>query len=333
MNGLLGLTSLLFIEIIGVHVVISLKGDVPLETCARRAGEEAAGTEEMIMYQLLMFFFIYAFIGWSLEVCYHAVETGNWSNRGFLNGAICPIYGVGVVVILYLLEPISEFGPLLFVGGVVLCSILELFTGVVMEKIFHQRWWDYSNERFNVKGYICLKFSLYWGIGVVFIVKLVHPTIQRFVDWIPYEVGIVVLIFVMVVFAVDAVDTFRTVIGINKELETIHEAAAVIRKVSDGISERLFEGTIKAVEEKEDLGQKIQTNREEAELQLALGRAELESKAAELRELAEDMARKLKRGQMRMLRAFPGMRSTRYEADMVAVRELIEKVTNVRRKK
>jgi uncharacterized membrane protein len=286
-----------------------------------------------MFYQLVMFFFIYAFIGWCLEVCYHAIETGKWANRGFLNGALCPIYGIGVVAILYLLEPLSEFGPLLFVGGVILCSAIELITGYVMEKIFHQRWWDYSNERFNLKGYICLKFSLYWGIGVVFIVKLVHPTILNFVDWIPYEMGVVILIFAMMILAVDAADTFRTIIGINKELEAIQEAAAVIRKVSDGISEKLFEGTIKAVEEKEELGQKIQSNREEAELQMALGRAELESKATELKERAEEIARKLKRGQIRMLRAFPNMRSTRYDTDMSTVRELIEKVATNRGKK
>jgi len=286
-----------------------------------------------MFYQLLMFFFIYGFIGWCLEVCYSAVETGKWSNRGFLNGAICPIYGLGVLAILYLLEPISEFGPLLFVGGVILCSAIEFVTGFIMGKIFHQRWWDYSMERFNLKGYICLKFSLYWGVGVVFIVKLVHPSIQSLVDWIPYEMGVAALVIALMILAVDMVDTFRTVTGINRELETIHEAASVIRKVSDGISERLFEGTIKAVEEKEELGQKIQDNREELALQMALGRAELETKAAELRDLAEDMARKLKRGQTRMLRAFPNMRSTRYEADMATVRELIEKVTNGLQKK
>jgi uncharacterized membrane protein len=296
-----------------------------------------------MFYQLVMFFFIYAFIGWCLEVCYSAVETGKWSNRGFLNGALCPIYGFGVVAILYLLKPISEFGPLLFVGGVVLCSAIELITGYIMEKIFHQRWWDYSMERFNVKGYICLKFSLYWGVGVVFIVKLVHPSIQNFVDWIPYEMGVFVLVIALVILAVDSVDTFKTVIGINRELETIHEAATVIRKVSDGISERLYEGTIKAVEEKAELGQKIQDNREELEqkfqinkeemgLQMALGRAELETKAAELKERAEDMARKLKRGQTRLLRAFPNMRSTLYDADMPTFRELVEKVTNGRQK-
>jgi len=292
-----------------------------------------------MFYQLLMFFFIYGFIGWCLEVCYNALEQGEWSNRGFLNGTICPIYGIGVVVVLYILEPISEFGPLLFVGGVVLCSTIELITGYVMERIFHQRWWDYSNEKFNIGGYICLKFSLYWGVGVVFVVKLVQPTIQRFVDWIPYEAGLVALTIAMIVFAVDLIDTFRTVIGINRELETVHEAASAIRRVSDGLSERLFEGTIRAVEEKEGLEQKIQErregleekvqgSREELELQMALGRAELESKAAELRNRAEDMARKLKRGQARMLRAFPNMRSTRYEADMATVRELIEKVAN-----
>jgi len=290
-----------------------------------------------MFYHLLMFFFIYGFVGWCLEVCYNAVDLGEWSNRGFLNGAICPIYGVGVVAILYLLEPISEFGPLLFVGGVVLCSGLELLTGYVMEKVFHQRWWDYTTERFNFKGFICLKFSLYWGVGVVFVVKLVHPTVLRFVDWIPYEVGVVVLVFAVLILALDALDTFRTVIGINRELETIHEAASVIRNISNGISERLFEGTIKAVEEKDELGQKIQENREELEqklqinreeleLQMALGRAELESKASELKALAEDMAGRLKRGQKRMLRAFPDMRSTRYEADMAAVRELLGRV-------
>jgi uncharacterized membrane protein len=286
-----------------------------------------------MFYQLLMFFFIYGFIGWCLEVCYHAVETGKWSNRGFLNGALCPIYGIGVVAILYLLEPISEFGPLLFVGGVILCSAIELVTGYIMEKIFHQRWWDYSTERFNLKGYICLKFSLYWGVGVVFIVKLVHPSVQGFVDWIPYEVGVVILVVAMMILMVDAMDTFRTVIGINRELETIHEAASVIRKISDGISERLFEGTIKAVEEKDELGVKLQSNKEELELQMALGRAELETKAAELGELAEEMARKFKRGQTRMLRAFPNMRSTRYDTDMATFKVLIEKVANGRHKK
>ena len=297
-----------------------------------------------MFYQLLMFFFIYGFIGWCLEVCYNALEQGEWSNRGFLNGTICPIYGVGVVVVLAILEPISDFGPLLFVGGVVLCSALELITGYIMEKVFHQRWWDYSNEKFNIKGYICLKFSLYWGVGVVFVVKLVHPTVQRFVDWIPYEAGLVALTIALIVLAIDLVDTFRTVIGINRELETVHETALAIRKVSDGISERLFEGTMRAVEEKEELeqkilesreelGEKVQGSREELELQLALGRAELESKAAELKNKAEDMARKLKRGQARMLRAFPNMRSTRYEADMVTVRELIEKVANGKRMK
>lgn len=297
-----------------------------------------------MFYQLLMFFFIYGFIGWCLEVCYNALEQGEWSNRGFLNGTMCPIYGVGVVVVLAILEPISDFGPLLFVGGVVLCSALELITGYIMEKVFHQRWWDYSNEKFNIKGYICLKFSLYWGVGVVFVVKLVHPTVQRFVDWIPYEAGLVALTIALIVLAIDLVDTFRTVIGINRELETVHEAALAIRKVSDGISERLFEGTMRAVEEKEELeqkilesreelGEKVQGSREELELQLALGRAELESKAADLKNKAEDMARKLKRGQARMLRAFPNMRSTRYEADMVTVRELIEKVANGKRMK
>ena len=299
-----------------------------------------------MLYNALMFFFIYGFFGWCLEVCYHAIKLGKWENRGFLNGAICPIYGVGMVAIYEILEPISGFWPLIFVGGVILCSAIELITGFALNKIFHQRWWDYSAEPLNFKGYICLKFSVYWGAGVLVMVKLVHPSIEQFVQWIPFNVGMVALIVAVLILLIDSVDTFRTVIGINRELESIHEAAAMIRKMSDGLSERIYDGSMRAMEEKaevgqklqeskEELGQKLQESKEELEqkmqagseelgLQFALGKAEMESRTEELRELAEEMARNLKRGQRRMLRAFPNMKSTLYEADMDTIIENVK---------
>lgn len=280
------------------------------------------------MIELIWYFFIYSFVGWCLEVVYHALETGAWANRGFLNGPLCPIYGIGTVCVLYALEPVSGSVFLLFAGAFFLCSALELFTGFALDKLFHQRWWDYSREPLNFKGYISLKYSLYWGLGCAFIVKLVHPGIARGVDLVPENLSIVLLAAFATVMAVDMVDTFRTVVGINRELRMFHEAGSAIRHATDGLSERIYEGTIRAVAEREEL-----------ELQMALGKAEfldrteelrdkadsLLFKAEEFRAKAEETARRFRRGQRRMLAAFPSMRSTRYGEELAALKELLEK--------
>ncbi|MFQ9473221.1 MAG: putative ABC transporter permease [Oscillospiraceae bacterium] len=127
------------------------------------------------MYHLLWIFFIYAFLGWCTEVSYAALKTGRFVNRGFLNGPVCPVYGFGVVIVLWVLEPLRGNLLLLFLGSVALTSLLEWLTGFVLERLFHQRWWDYSQEPFNLGGYICLRFSIAWGLACLFVVKLLHP--------------------------------------------------------------------------------------------------------------------------------------------------------------
>ena len=105
------------------------------------------------MYLLLWIFFVYAFLGWCTEVSFAALTSGRFVNRGFLNGPVCPIYGVGVVIVFFFLDPLRGNTFLLFLGSVLLTSLLEWVTGFVLEKIFHQRWWDYSNEPFNPVSY------------------------------------------------------------------------------------------------------------------------------------------------------------------------------------
>ena len=234
----------------------------------------------MTFYELLWYFFIYGFIGWCLEVAYHVLETGTWANRGFLNGPICPIYGIGTVGVLLALAPVSGNGVVLFFGAVLLCSVLELVTGFALDRLFQQRWWDYTGEFLNLKGYISLKYSLYWGLGCVFIVRLVHPGVERAVAWVPEGLGIGLLAGFSAVLLVDAVDTFRTVVGINRELRAVHEAGQAIRTVSDGLSGRIYEGTLRALNEREEL-----------EIQLALGKAELLDRTEELREWTEEELR------------------------------------------
>lgn len=131
----------------------------------------------MTFYDLLWYFTIYSFLGWCSEVIFATVTTGKFVNRGFLNGPVCPIYGFGMSLVLLVLLPFSDNIPLLFIGGALLTSAIELVGGWALKKFFHTTWWDYSDQPFNLGGYICLKFSILWGLCVVVVIRIVHTAI------------------------------------------------------------------------------------------------------------------------------------------------------------
>ena len=119
------------------------------------------------LYEIAMYFFLYAFLGWCCEVIYATLKTGKFVNRGFLNGPVCPIYGTGVVLLLLALTPLRDYAWAVFLAAALICSALELITGFVLEKLFHKKWWDYSDRHFNLCGYICLEMSLLWGVAAL----------------------------------------------------------------------------------------------------------------------------------------------------------------------
>lgn len=204
------------------------------------------------IYELVWIFIIYAFIGWCTEVSYAALDTGKFVNRGFLNGAYCPIYGCGVVIVVAILTPIKENLFILFVGSVLLTTVLEFMTGYILEKVFQNKWWDYSDKPFNVKGYICLKFSIYWGLACTFIMKVIHPMIYKTITWIPLIPGVVLLSILMCVFVVDCCITVSTILQFNKRLKIMDEMAASIRKLSDEIGENIYENVTGVIEKSEE---------------------------------------------------------------------------------
>ena len=99
----------------------------------------------MQIYFLLLYFFVYGFLGWCTEVAYAAVKQRKFVNRGFLNGPICPIYGVGVVTVIQFLAPLENHMVLLYLGATILVTTIEGVTGYLMDKIFHHKWWDYTD--------------------------------------------------------------------------------------------------------------------------------------------------------------------------------------------
>ena len=214
------------------------------------------------LYQFLCIFFVYAFLGWCTEVSYAALQTGKFVNRGFLNGPVCPIYGFGVVIILACLTPLKQHFILLFLGSVVLTSLLELVTGFVLEKLFHQRWWDYSDDPFNIGGYICLKFSIAWGLACLFVVDILHPTIQWVIALVPRGLGWVLLGVFAACMAVDLAATVSTIAKLNRKLEHIDQLAGRIREASNEFGENLADKVLDAAEKGADFKESVQDFKE-----------------------------------------------------------------------
>ena len=224
-----------------------------------------------MLYRFVWMFFIYAFLGWCTEVSYAALVTGKFVNRGFLNGPVCPVYGFGAVIVLAALTPLAGNLLLLFLGSMALTSALEWLTGFALEKLFHQRWWDYSDQPFNLNGYICLRFSVAWGFACLFVVKLLHPTVLLFIRLIPKILGVVLLALMGAVMAADLAATVSAVVKLNRRLEQIDELAARIKEASNEFGENLADRVLEAAE----VGAGWKEDLDELSFKLAERRAEL----------------------------------------------------------
>ena len=284
------------------------------------------------MYLFLWIFFVYAFLGWCSEVAYAALKHGVFVNRGFLNGPLCPVYGFGVVIVLGCLTPLKENFLILFLGSLVLTSALEWVTGFVLEKLFRQRWWDYSNEPFNLNGYICLRFSILWGLACVFVVDIIHPTVMVGIHALPHTVGIVCLVFLCGWLVVDLIATVRTITKMNRRLERIEELAARIRAASDEFGEGLANHVLDAAERGADWKETVESWRatqkaelvelkEDAAQRRDALRAELQEFHARLREQLETESF----GQRRLLKAFPQLRSVDRKEALERLRRGLER--------
>lgn len=259
-------------------------------------------------------------------MAYKAVTTGEFINRGFLNGPVCPIYGFGMLLIIWVLEPVKDNFVLLLLGGIILATVLEFVTGYALEKMFHAKWWDYSDLPFNIKGYVCLKFSLAWGFGCVLIMEAVHPLVAVFVNIMPIFMVKLLCIAGLAVMSADTAITVNTVMKINKQVETLEELGAAMRKISDQLGESIFENVTdmkekgeavrESIEEREelleekvkDVREKLEERREETihehRERMNKLRADLESLGGRYR-LAEE-ERHI--GAERLVKAFPNIR-------------------------
>ncbi len=173
---------------------------------------------KVVIFFLL--FIIYSFLGWLMEVSLIFISKKKIVNRGFLLGPICPIYGYGVLGILFLIGNATTDILSVFLKSILICSLLEYFTSYIMEKMFKARWWDYSNKKFNINGRICLETMLPFGILGTFIVYILNPLVLGIVKMIPSIIRNILAIILFISYIIDNIISFKVMNSIRGEINT-----------------------------------------------------------------------------------------------------------------
>lgn len=250
----------------------------------------------MTYYQICWYFLIYSFGGWVVEVIFHAVALGKVVNRGFLNGPVCPVYGFGVLSVFAMINTLQSSGyqmseGMIFLFGVILATVVELIAGWLLDVCFHARWWDYSDKPFNFHGYICLEFSLIWGLAIVLVVKVFQKYVENNTSMqTDSALGWIILAILYGVYLADLIVTVAVIRGLNKKLTRLNTIQSDMRIVSDKLSDTVANTTI-------DTAQVIG----EGKVQTALAKAELRE-AAETKK--NQSIEKLRRKKMELQREF-----------------------------
>ena len=304
----------------------------------------------MSIYFILLYFFVYGFLGWCTEVGFAAFKTHHFVNRGFLNGPICPIYGVGVTAVITILTPYKSDIIVLYILSVVLVTVLEGVTGWAMDKIFHNKWWDYSDMPLNIGGYVCLLFSIVWGFACLFIIYFIQPLVHDLLAFIPTIVGIILIIILGITLIADLYVTASTIFKFNRRLAAMEKIAAEMHEISEQIGQEIFEKTIRAMDRQEASKERLATATDEFKEKMqdtasglkekTQGTAfELKERALNARERSQEINEELRsriaslhtryhestdkpgRISCRLMNAFPKMESRQYKESLEVLKK------------
>ena len=272
--------------------------------------------DKIIFYVLT--FFLYSAVGWFIESCYCSVRPRKWINRGFLYGPMCPIYGSGAVMLSLALGQFSRLSihwhgffitPVFtFLLGALLADVLEFFTSLIMEKLFHARWWDYSQKKFNIQGRICLTHTLYWGGATLIFLYFIDPRVSALLLSIPVTYR---RIITGVIFAVFLVDLILTV----KKTADLRKLTVKIDALTGELNRLRLETSEKAKELSAELREQIDAVTDSAR------------KLFTQNKIAAQLSEKAQQGKETMIRFFrinPGLRS-RVSDKLNELKELMER--------
>ena len=190
----------------------------------------------MNVLNLYLYLMIYSSLGWLCESIYVSIGRKKWVNSGFFYGPYCPIYGFGAIFVLYFLEPLIEHPVLVFIFGVLLTSTLEYFTSWLLEKLFHILWWDYSNQKLNIHGRVCLLNSTLFGIMSLVVTYGIHPVVVSLIESISFNVRYVLSSVWFVLFMIDLFFSVKSLISF-KQSTLLFETK--LEKIKEKLSQQL----------------------------------------------------------------------------------------------
>ncbi|MDD6492836.1 MAG: hypothetical protein PUG54_11585 [Firmicutes bacterium] len=292
--------------------------------------------------QWLFFFYFYCFFGWVFETTFVSVKSRKFVNRGFMRGPFLPIYGSGAIMMLVVSMPFQNNIFLTYIAGCIGATALELVTGVVMEALFKVRYWDYSDQKFNYKGHICLSSTIAWGFLTILMTEFLHKGVEKIVMAIPMPVLSIATIIITVCIVSDftlsfkaALDLRDVLVGLEKakdEMERIQKRLDVLIAVAnDEIETRKQERSLRMDELMDSLEGKFDAVKERIRINPSEFVDDVREEISELR--SKYIIEKEHRLQFKGLKDFyrrsmikgnPSMRSQRFEEALEELKKAVE---------
>ncbi|NBJ95855.1 hypothetical protein D5282_00585 [bacterium 1xD8-48] len=293
----------------------------------------------------LFFFYLYCFCGWIFESTFVSLKSRKFVNRGFMRGPFLPIYGSGAIMMLVVSMPFQDNIFLTYIAGCIGATALELVTGELMEALFKVRYWDYSNQKFNYKGHICLSSTVAWGFLTIFMTEFLHKGVERIIFILPSEAVTVLTVAASFYIVADftlsfkaALDLRDVLMGLEKakeEMERIQKRLDVIIAVaSDEIESRRQENSLKVEELMDSIEAKFNSLRERLKINPSEFVDDVREEIMELRNkysIEKEQRMRFRRlkdfYQRNLIKGNPTMKSKRFEEAL----EELKKAVNERK--
>lgn len=264
-------------------------------------------------WQWLLVFYLYCVLGWCFESTVVSVQQRHFVNRGFLRGPMLPIYGFGATILLHVSLPLYDKPAALFLASMAAATVFEYVVGVIMEKLFKVKYWDYSEHRFQFQGRICLQSSLCWGFLGLILARVIHPPVEMVVAGLPFAALAIVDILLTILFAGDVVVSVRTALDLAKLLEELDELRAQGAELRQQLSEtalvRLTNLSYRMDEARGEWSEKMDGAKE----QFSGAKEQILARLDDIQRRFSARADGLKRTRKSMLRGNPTARSARYD--------------------
>ncbi len=267
--------------------------------------------------QWLLFFFFYCFLGWCFESSYVSGKQGRFVNRGFMNGPLLPIYGSGAMMMLVVSSPFQDNLIAIYFAGVAGATVLEFVTGTAMEALFHVRYWDYSNQRFQYKGHICLSSSVAWGFLTLFLTQILHKPVEQVICGLSERAAVIAASVIGSIALIDFILSFRAAFELRDLLAKLDKARQEVEKAK----EELARWQKRMDAEHALRAQESEHKKEQRKEQLEQWLSERSKQAAAI---AESARRKL--GNRRIVRGNPGMASRRFKDSMEELKRMVQRL-------